>query len=732
MSKAGAAQKAAPDTSKAITRWLDEVQLYEKDAKPWQTRGEQIVKRYRDQRDSARDVKRKYNILYSITETLRPALFARNPKPDIQRRFKDADPIGRVTSDILERAATYFVDTDHFSGGVRSAVMDYLLPGRATMWVRYVPHMKPADIPKAEGEVTNSTGPGTDEPAEVIDYEEVATDYVHLKDFGHNICRTWDECWLVWRIVYLDFDQLKARFGEELAAKIPLDHVQKDNTGNSIENAKGSKASIYEAWDKTRKVAVWFHKDVPEYLDLRPDPLKLQHFFPCPKPMFANLANDGLIPTPFFVEYQDQANELDNLTARIASISKSLKVAGVRDASAEGLDRLLSEGTENKLLPVQAWAMFAEKGGINGAIAFLPLEQIVSALASLYEAREKVKQDLYDITGIADIVRGQTNAQETMGAQQIKSNFATMRLGDHQRAVQEFVRDIVRIVVEVIANRFQAETIAQISGVRLLTGQEKQAYKAAQAAQAQQQPQQQPGMAPQSPAPQPPLPPNTSPDQFEQMMNDPTWEEVIGLMRNQPARCFRIDIETDSTIKADEQQEKTDRVEFLKAAGGFLSEAAKAGQENPQMAPLLGQMLMFGVRGFRVGKELEGAFNTAIQKMERAAANPQPKPNPEMAKVQGEIQLNREKAEAEIHVAQATQAAQAQQSTLENQQQHDREMAKIAAEERLAMHKASVEGDLQLKIAHIKAAAQIEVARITAAASDGAEAEKREAAGESA
>jgi hypothetical protein len=65
----------------------------------------------------------------------------------------------------------------------------------------------------------------------------------------------------------------------------------------------------------------------------------------------------------------------------------------------------------------------------------------VAALESLYEAREKVKQDLYDITGIADIIRGVSDPSETMGAQQIKSNFATLRIGDHQRAVQEFARE---------------------------------------------------------------------------------------------------------------------------------------------------------------------------------------------------------------------------------------------------------------------------------------------------
>jgi hypothetical protein len=139
---ASAIQQADP--SKSTKRWLDEIDLYEKDAKPWMTRGDEIVKRYKDQRDSSRDERRRYNVLYAITETERPALYARNPKPDIQRRFKDADPIGRVTATCWS-AVSYFVDTDRSAASMRSAVMDYLLPGRGTVWIRYIPHMRPVE-----------------------------------------------------------------------------------------------------------------------------------------------------------------------------------------------------------------------------------------------------------------------------------------------------------------------------------------------------------------------------------------------------------------------------------------------------------------------------------------------------------------------------------------------------------------------------------------------------------
>lgn len=736
-----------------VARWVAEITLYDRETQTWYERGKRIVRRYKDERSpiGGDDSRTRYNILWSNTQTLEPALYARNPKPDIQRRFKDADPVGRVVSDILERSATYFCDTDEFGAGMRNCVQDYLLPGRGTTWNRYVPHMMPAteitdDV--IEGDSAQESDIPQQEISEVIEYEEVCTDYVHPADFGHNICRVWEEVYCVWRKVYLSRDELIKRFGDEKGNLTPLDYTPTSLNDTKLDSGIG-KSTIYELWDKTRRVAVWFHKTVPEALDLRKDPLRLDGFFPCPRPILANITNDSLIPTPFYVEYQDQARELDNLTARIGSLTKSIKVAGAYDASVQALGRILSEGVDNTMIPVESWAMFAEKGGIQGAMSFLPLQEIAEALIQLYQAREQVKKDLHEISGIPDIVRGDSNPNETLGAQQIKTSFATNRISDQQREIQRFARENIRIMVNIICEHFQIETIKQISGVRLFTAAEKQ-----QIGQYQQSRTQAPqsGMPP-MPPPQPPQAlSGLSSDQIKTMMNDPTWEDVEALIRNNALRCFRIDIETDSTIKADQEADKAARVEFLKAAGMFLQQANEVGAQQPIMVPLLGQMLQFGIRGFPVGKELEGEFNATIQKLEKQAANPQPKPDPTMMKVQADAQASQAKLQAETQLQQAkmqgemqlaqqkaqidaqTEAAKAQsQAAVQqhlNELENARENQRMAGEMQLAQFKIESEGRLAIEKAHIDAAARIEVARIAAEASDGAQAEQREASGE--
>lgn len=603
-------------------RWVTEIKLYEKESLPWVDKSKKILRRYKGERNpsSAESVSR-FNILWSNIQTLAPALYAKNPKPDIERRFKDKDDVGRFASDVLERSTSYFVSTDLFSSCMKQSVVDRLLPGRGTSWVRYVPHFKDAEVSGNE-EVKNDGTEITDdadEPPQEIDYEEVCADYIHWEDFGHTIARTWEEVRAVWRKVYLDRQELIDRFGESIGKTIPLDYSPK-SLGDQKIGDELKKGSIYEIWDKTSKKAKWLHKDMPTLLDERPDPLRLPDFFPCPRPMYPRMANDSLIPVPDYIQYQDQALELDDLTGRITSITKAIKVAGVYDASAEGLQRLLEEGTDNTLIPVEQWAVHAEKGGLKGVMDFLPLETIVKALLGLYEAREKVKQDLYEITGIADIIRGATNPNETLGAQKLKGQFATLRLDDMQSDVQRFARDMVRIIAHIIAEHFNLETIKQISGIKLMTAQEKQQF------QMQQQQQQAAAMQAQQqglqPPPQPPVP-----DEMQEMLANPTWEEVHALLRDDAMRCFRIDIETDSTIKMDEDAERDARIKFLTAVGGFMQQAATI--QDPSVRPLLVKMLQFGVRGFKVGKELESAFDVLSKKVEDAADSAPPQAQPE-------------------------------------------------------------------------------------------------------
>lgn len=630
--------------SAKVAKWSEEIATYESKFSAWEERGKKIVKRYKNERKDAAKNKAEFNILWSNIQTLHPAIYASPPNPNIDRRFQDDDDLGRYAALVLERAVSYFVKNDMFDKVMKQATLDRLLPGRGVAWVRYCPVFEePAQITDDEENKDYEQG-----QEDTLLYEDVIPDYVHWSDFGHTWARTWQEVRAVWRRVCLSRAELVKRFGEDVGNKVPLDAVISDQSGQKV--SSGKKAWVYEIWDKSKKKAMWLHKSMPELLDERDDPLGLKDFFPCPEPIYSTIANDDLIPTPDYVQYQDQAIELDLTTARIAAITKAVKVAGVYDASAQGIDRLLSEAVENRLIGVDQWAVMGDKG-LKGTISFLPMEEILMTLKGLYEVRERIKQDLYEITGISDIVRGATKANETATAQQIKGQFATLRLDNNQKDVARFSKDLVVIMTEIIAKHFSLDTIKSVSGVKLLTAMEKQQIQL-QMQQAQQMGQ-----------------PEELPEKLQELMNLPTWEDIEQLIRNDTARCFRIDIETDSTIKTDQENEKQSRIEFLGAVSSFMQQAVNV---PPDLMPLAMELLMFGVRGFKVSREIETSFEAAIAEIKKAQQNPQPpQPSPEQLKAQAEQQ----RTQAEMQMEQMRQ--QGQMAQIQAKAQADNQKAQM-------------------------------------------------------
>ena len=689
--------------------WYNTIGQYERTFKEWEGRADKIVKRYRDDSRTRNNPNAKFNILWSNVQTITPAIFARLPRPDVSRRFRDNDPIGRVASMMLERALDYEITHyGDYKSAMNQSVNDRLLGGRGTSWVRYEPHIVGSeadgmDMPEDGLEITEdideaeTEGGMYREDQERIEYECAPVDYVHWRDFGLTVARTWEEVTAVWRKVYLGRPALVERFGEELGGRIPLDTKPETSKSFSEKMGEGAKeACIYEIWDKTSGEVIWLSKSMGEILDTRADPLKLENFWPCPKPLFSTLTTDSLVPIPDFVLYQDQARQLDTLADRIDGFIQALKVRGVYDASEPSLARLFSEGENNSLLPVKNWNAFAEKQGMQGAINLVDIAPIAQALTMSYSAMDQVKGQIYEIMGIADIQRGQTDPNETLGAQVIKSNNAAGRLKTMQHAVVDFATELLSIKAQIICNHFTDDTIVKISGAMQLSDTDKQYIQPA-----------------------------------------------LALLRDESAKNFRIEVTSDSMIFQDEMQEKQDRMEFLSAIGGFMQQVIPAAQAVPEMTPMLMEMVKFAVTAFKAGKGLEGIIDETADKFREQAKTQegQPKPpTPEQQKLQGQMQLEQAKLQASQQQAQQTmqleqqkmqmqmelekakQEYQAQENQLKFQLEDQRNRAQAEMDMRIAQMKMNTERNTQVLLAHINNGAKIEVARIGAAEDDGAQA----------
>src|SRR6185369_9066034 len=688
-------------------KWVEAIASYEREFKKWENRAEKIIKIYRDfdsNADNRNTQAVNFNILWSNIQTLLPAVFSRLPKPDVSRRYRDTDPVGRVAALLLERALSFEVDHyPDYGAAMENCVRDRFLGGRGLAWVRYEPHIVALPGEPEDGlQVTDDADAGVEgEQIEEIEYECCPVDYVHWKDFGHVVARTWEEVPAVWRKVYMNRDALIKRFGEEIAYRIPLDTkpdaINNGNfTQNSSQDAK-SQACIYEIWDKENQKAIWFSKTLKQIIDERPDPLKLECFFPCPRPLYATLTSDTLIPVPDYKQYQDQAQQLNKLAVRIDGLIKMLVVKGVYDAAIPELARLFKEAGNGDLIPVKSFQNFSEKAGLKGSIDLFDIAPIVAALNEAYQAMEAVKNEIYELMGISDIVRGSSDPQETYGAQKLKGQYGSMRLRSNQEAVVKFATELLQIKAQIICKHFQPENFLKIAAADQIQPTDQQ-------------------MIPQA---------------IQLLMGDRAMNPEVET-REGPLMGFRIEVSSDSMVQMNEEQEKNDRVQFLGAVSGFLRDAMAAVQQAPQLAPLSALLLKYGVSGFKVGKTVEGAIDQMIDQLTQEAQNPQPKPSKEEMAAQASMQQEQQKAQlqamlkdreiqAEKELELARQQFQAQENQLRNQleaqraEMDSRLQAQLEAQRQAnAKELESMRGQIQVLIASMNNEARLEQAQITA------------------
>ena len=571
--------------------WGREIPRSRKGWKTYRERARKVIDRYRDERDDVESTEgktKKFNILYSNTETLGPAIYSQVPVPDIRRRWQDRDAVGRLAATILQRATQYCIESYDFDGVLDACKQDYLLPGFTTARVKYKPYLK------KEGEV------------ERVVYQEVATEYVHWDLFTMSRSKTYDRVWYVAFGDDLTKDEVKEQFGQDIADKVPYGRKEEDSEDSKGPDEQEPVARVWEVWCKRGRGRFVVAEGFDGWL-LEPeaDPLRLEHFYPNAKPVWSVSTNDTLKPVPEYLEYQDQALELDDLTERIDVLTSALRRRGVYDAKYKELVGMLKGTGDNQFVPVENWAAFISDGGLEKLAFEMPLDQLVAAVVALEDRRERVKQTIYEITGISDIVRGASDPNETATAQTMKGRWAGLRISTRQKKFANFARDLVRLKAEVIAERFDAQTLSLMSGIQLPTQAAKMQYQQTQAM-AQQQAQMAAQQA-QTAGQEPPAPPQENPEEAR-FYAQPTWEDVIQVLRDDKLRGFKIEIETDSTVQPDADAEKTARTELLVAIGDSCQRLGAGVQSGLISQEFAKETLAFTLRAFKAGTVMEEAL----------------------------------------------------------------------------------------------------------------------------
>jgi len=609
-------------------RWKLELDASRKALEDWHTQGDRADKRYKDEREGTDSAIRRRNLYAANIQTQQAMLYGQTPQVSASRRFADAaDDVARVGGVLMERMMNSDIerDSDTYAKALQNSLEDWLIPGFGNARVRY--ELEQEDVPETPAILDEQTGeerapkvPATKRKS----YEDVDVDYIHWKDQLWNAgARTHAE-WRWWgHKALMSREQLIERFGDEVGKLIPLDEKKKRTEGEKAD--PWGQAGIWEIWDKDTKKVYWLSENYPSILDQKEDPLGLEGFFPCPEPMISGNTTAAYIPKPDFELCRDMYNQVDELTTRIDLLVDAVRVAGVYDEANEGLKELLKGPRRNQLIPVKNWLSFSEKGGVRGAIDWLPLEQVVGAISSLREERAEVTDAIYQITGWSDIMRGQaTSAGVTATEQSIKAGFGSVRIRRRQDEFARFATDIQRLKAEVISKHFDPETIIERSNAQYM------------------------------------------PQEDQQLI-----QPAIELIKSKLS-CYRIEVKPEAINLSDFAALKQERTEVLGAIANFFSAVAPLAAQSPSTVPDLLKMAQWVVAGMRGAAAMEGTFDHMIAAAQQAASAPPQQPGPD-PKIQGQLQLQAMKGQADLAKVQAETQSKAQLVQLEVQADAQRE-----------------------------------------------------------
>jgi hypothetical protein len=578
-------------------------------------------------------------------DVLKPLLFSETPTPVVQRRFrgdgKATDETDLMATEVGQRLAQFILSTTRFDDAMEGVRDDWLIPGRGVARAFY----------KAQFEVVDGIDPMT---GAAVSEERKASESVYASRWewarvvfapGHS----WDRMpWLAFEVpmtrtqIEKSFPEMADRIAYNNKGMIDRsrafgddDRASPENVTDTLSSGEPVKspfdtATVWEIWNKETRQVIWWSPDCRgDILGVEADPLNLEEFWPMPKPLLATTKGESLIPRPDVRYYEAAAEEVEEATKKMREILKVLAVSGVfpgqmRDA----VEKLLSG--KNAVYPVESWIGLIDKGGTRDMIQWLPIDAMVAALQALQMLREAAKQRMFEASGVSDIMRAQGDPRESATAQNLKGKYAGMRLSSKQRRMAIYVRDMLRILVEIAVEMFDTAYLAEICNIDLpLSEAERQQMQAQQEAQKQQfgmvmqqyqAMQQQRQMVEQAAQQQggalqlPPMPPPPQEPKFDRIPAT-SWELVHNRLRNDLSRKITITIETQSTILADETEDKQARIEFLGAFSGFVQQILPlvgTGQFDMRTAK---ELLLFGVRAFPKSRTLESMISELPDEM---------------------------------------------------------------------------------------------------------------------
>jgi len=563
----------ADDLQKLGAKWMDRIKASEKRESQWMkdAAGAEAAYLCDDEADGQRP---EYNILHSNVETIVPATYNSTPKPDIRPRHNNQDGAGKEVADLYERAIMAQIDDGRLDAEVEGVGQDGFMAGRGVIRVKF-----DADVEEQPAQM--GMDPMTGEEVEIAPAQTLVTnerlifENVSWRDYREGPAKRWtDVPWVAFRHTITQEEIERIRDDDMWTAQTRGEEFAEDDKDDE---------TVWEVWDKATESVLFIIEADHKVIKHEDDPLGVEGFFPCTQPVQPITGTGKRTPVCPYRAYEVLARELDTITKRINAITKGLKVRGGIATGAEAIEDI-ADADDNTLVPIADLEGIAAVGGIDKAIMWWPIDKAITVLRELYVARDQTKASIYEITGISDIVRGASNNRETATAQQIKTQWGSLRIKHMQRLMERCVRGVFVISAEIMSRHFSPETLQQMAGMQL------------------------------------------GPDALQ--------------MLQQPLNHYRIDVESDSTVRADLTQKRGEMAEFLQGTAQFFGTMAPLVQQTPTAAGPIAEMYAAFARQFSLGKQAEDAIDQLAEMAKEMAKQPQP--NPEQEKMKAEFGLKQE------------------------------------------------------------------------------------------
>lgn len=519
--------------------------------------------------------KSSYNIFWSSIETQKPFLYFLQPQPCVSRSSKSSNPIQALACKIMEKAIEWDLSQFDFDSVIKYARNDYLISGCGILWEQYKPTFK---------SILNEE----EEAVEIKEDEVVISEYVDPKNFLADTDKVgiWEDLTWIAKRTFMTKEEVIRNFGEEVRPLI----IVEDN-----EKEKNKEACIYEIWDKSKKKIYWMYKEcTTQFLKVSEDFLHLPSFFPCPKPIFATLTNDSIIPRPDYAMIKTMLDELNGINTRMRLTMKALKVSGVYDNSFSKLADIFEKDVT--LVSIGDFDKLKNAGGLKGVIDFLPIEQYVVALEQLARRREDVVQQIFDITGVSDIMRGNSNPNETATAVNKKTNFGTLRNQDRQNDMQRFICDLYCTKGNIICEQFSEEKLISF----------------------------------------------LNPDES---VDSNIVSQAIALLKTEKMRGMSLKVETETVFNQEQEIKQT--MDGVKAVSEMIQMAFGIVSQQPLLLPLYRQMISAVVATMPKARSFETAIETSFAAIEKQLNTP-PEPTPPQQTPADQINAEKVKNQFEI------------------------------------------------------------------------------------